>query len=219
MKKTSNFILIILLFGFVNLNAQSVNIGIKTGVNSSTFVDSYTNEKQGIPDDEDRLLKFFTPKITFHFGIVSEFMLSNKFSIQSELLYSGQESDYENSSAVGSYKFDYLHLPILTKYYFTKGLSIEAGPQLGLLLSAKHEFNLRGSTAEEPIEEEGLKDRLEEIDFAVSFGIGYKLDSGFNFGARYNLGLTKFQDSSAGFGSDKFEYKSSVIQGYIGYFF
>jgi len=69
---------------------------------------------------------------------------------------------------------DYLNLLLLAKYYVTKGLSLEAGPQIGLFLSADNE----GRDA---------KDTLNSVDFGVNFGVGYKWDNGLNLGFLYNV--------------------------------
>lgn len=88
------------------------------------------------------------------------------------------------------------------KYYVVKGLSLEAGPQLGFLLSAKNEST-------------NVKDSFKTFDFGVNLGLGYKLNNGLNFGARYNLGLTNINDSEGSSGKNR----NGVIQVSVGYFF
>ncbi len=95
----------------------------------------------------------------------------------------------------------------MAKYYVADGFSIEAGPQVGFLMSAK--VKAEG-------EEEDIKDSVKGIDFGANLGIGYKLESGLNFGARYNLGLSNLND---GEDSDDFKWNNSVIQVSVGYFF
>jgi len=62
---------------------------------------------------------------------------------------------------------------------------LEAGPQEGFLMSAK---------AKVGGESEDLKDVTKGIDFGLDFRVGYKMDSGLNFGCRYNLGLSDIND-------------------------
>ncbi|GAL64444.1 outer membrane beta-barrel protein [Algibacter lectus] len=88
------------------------------------------------------------------------------------------------------------------KYYLTKGLSLEAGPQVGFLVSAKQD-------------DVNLKDSYKGLDLGVNFGLGYKLDNGLNFSARYNVGLSDVNDVDSF--NDK--YKNGVMQVSIGYFF
>ena len=186
------------LLSFVALNAQ-VNFGAKAGVNFSDITG----------DDVDS----FTGRTAFHVGVVAEIMVSDMFAVQPELLYSAQGSDYEEDFEGETYEgevpVDYLNIPIMAKLYVGEGgFSVEAGPQIGLLLSAKD----KGEGYEEDI-----KDQVKGTDFGVNFGLGYKLENGLNFGARYNLGLTDVNDSETlDSGS---EYKNSVIQVSVGYFF
>ena len=90
----------------------------------------------------------------------------------------------------------------MAKYYVAKGLSIEAGPQIGYLFSAKNESV-------------DVKDSFKKIDFGANVGLGYKLENGLNFGVRYNLGLSNINNVSGS--SDK--YKNGVLQASVGYFF
>lgn len=191
-------IIAIVLFVFTNVHAQDVNFGVKAGVNFATITG----------DDVDS----FSSRTAFHVGLVSEIVISETFSFQPELLYSAQGSDwsedFDGESFEGSYNVDYLNVPLMAKFYVGEGFSLEAGPQVGLLLSAK---------AEGDFADDDLKDYLKGIDFGVNFGVGYKLEGGLNFGARYNLGLSDANDDPDYLGDST--YKNSVIQAYVGYFF
>ena len=94
-------------------------------------------------------------------------------------------------------KLDYINIPLMAKLYLTDGLSIEAGPQIGFLISAKDEFddvtttNVSGdSTTETDSGTDDIKDIVNGIDFGANLGLGYRLENGLLFGARYNLGLS-----------------------------
>lgn len=79
------------------------------------------------------------------------------------------------------------------KYYVTEGLSLQAGPQIGFLLSAKGktEASAMGLSIEE---EEDVKDEFKGLDFGLNFGAGYELENGLGFDVRYNLGLSNISD-------------------------
>lgn len=214
------------VFGFALLNAQDTDktiiFGAKAGVN---FADITGDESDS-----------FDGRTSFHFGAVVEIPISEKFSFQPELLYSDQGSAYEDrysetvdgftitETAKGDIKLGYLNVPLMAKYYVAEGFSIEAGPQIGLLISAKNEYNYtytemhsEGTFTDSESGEDDIKDSVKSIDFGVNFGVGYKLDSGLNFGARYNLGLSDANDDSDYLGDSS--YKNSVIQVFVGYFF
>ena len=172
------FVTAVAVFGWLNVNAQEVKFGAKGGLNFAFVTGDNINKLDPISD--------------FHAGILAEISISEKFSFQPELLYSGQGSKIN---------LTYINLPLLGKYYLTKGFSIEAGPQIGYLLSAKN-----GST--------DVKNSYKSIDLGASLGASYTLNNRFIFSARYNLGLSNINDVSGL--SDK--NRNGVFQLSIGYF-
>lgn len=149
----------------------------------------------------------YKAKLGFHAAAVVEIPVSDNFAVQPELLYSSQGSDYEDTYESGSANLDYINVPVMAKYYVSDKLSIEAGPQVGFLLSAKWKGDEFG--------EEDAKDDFKGIDFGLNLGVGYKLDSGLNFGARYNLGLADINDVSG----ENSKIHNGVFQFSVGYFF
>ncbi|MGB5821999.1 MAG: porin family protein [Saonia sp.] len=184
MKKA--FLLILITFiCSVNVNAQKIQFGAKAGINFATISGDNTSDIESITKFES-------------FGLVAEIPLSEKFSFQPELMYSVQGFDSDEDLVL----LDYLNLPLMGKYYVTKGLSLEAGPQIGYLLSAEREGT-------------DVEDSFTAFDIGVNFGIGYKIDNGINFGARYNLGLSDINDIDG----LSVKNRNGVFQLYIGYFF
>ena len=188
------------VFGLSSVNAQEVKFGAKAGLNIANI--------GGDAEDVDALT-------SFHLGGVAEIVISEKFSVQPELLYSAQGSKSEESfdgiTFESKLKLDYINIPIMAKYYVAEGFSVEAGPQVGFLISANEEFEGGGESGEEDV-----KDGFKGIDFGFGIGAGYKMDSGLNFSARYNLGLANIAD---GEGSDDYSIQNNVFQISVGYFF
>lgn len=175
---------VVTVLGFTNVNAQETKFGAKGGLNFAS-----------VSGDNTEGIDVVT---SLNFGVLSEIPISDKFSFQPELMYSGQGYSFnENTIALS-----YLNLPLMGKYYITKGLSVEAGPQIGFLFSAKNE-------------ETDVKDSFNSFDFGVNFGLGYKLENGLNFGARYNLGLTDINNLD----NSSSKNKNGVFQLSVGYFF
>ena len=178
---------VIAIFGLVKVNAQDVQFGAKLGLNFASITGDNTDG--------------FDTVTSFNYGLVAEVPLSKKFSFQPEVLYSGQGFSL-GSDESDTVQLDYLTVPLMGKYYLTKGLSLEAGLQVGFLVSAKQD-------------DVNLKDSYKGLDLGVNVGLGYKLDNGLNFSARYNVGLSDVKDVDSF--SDK--YKNGVMQVSIGYFF
>ena len=119
------------VFGLSNVNAQEVKFGAKAGVNFATITG---DETSGVDS-----------RTAFHIGGVAEIVISEKFSFQPELMYSGQgaKESYseEGYSEDYTYKLDYLNVPLMAKFYVAEGFSLEAGPQIGLGISATFNLN------------------------------------------------------------------------------
>jgi len=195
----------IAVFGIIGIQAQDMRFGVKAGINIAN----------GAGDVEDA-----DSKIGLHIGGFAEFMFSEKFAFQPELLYSMQGYKYEESETVlgetftaeEKIKLDYINIPLIFKYYATEGLAIEAGPQIGFLASANSEFEVSGFGEDESGEED-IKDFYKSLDYGLNVGLSYTLDMGVMFGARYYYGLANIADS------DDFDEKNSVIQISVGYKF
>jgi hypothetical protein len=186
MKKV--FILLFTLSTLFNINAQKnkqdegLKIGIKGGLNVSNLLGDVND---------------ISIRTSVHLGLLSEIIINDKFSIQPELQYSGQGV----SSTNGRMKLDYIILPVLAKIYIANRLSIETGPQLGLLVSTKRETNISSDKIE----------NIKTIDFGLAVGLSYDLKNGVFFQTRYILGLT-----DTGFAGTEYRASNSIIQTSIG---
>ena len=177
------FITALAVFGFYYSNAQEVAFGIKGGVNFATFNGDDSSEAKGMTG--------------YHIGGVVNIGVTERFSIQPELLYSAQGAD----SYLGDFRLDYINIPVLAKFMVVDGLSVEAGPQIGFLTSSK-------------LESEDIKDLVKKTDFSALLGLGYMLDGGLNFAARYNFGLSNISDNDL-----NLDLKNGIFQLSVGYMF
>ena len=170
---------------------QNVQFGIKGGLNLANL----SGDTFGLDS-----------RTSLHFGALVEIPMSKVFSIQPEIMYSAQGAKSDNDLL----KLDYLNILGMAKYYAADGVSFEAGPQIGFLLSATSEIDDEGD----------IKDELNEFDFGINFGVGYKMETGLNLGLRYNLGLANvYNNITDFFFDDDFKAQNGVFQFYIGYMF
>ncbi|PKG50857.1 porin family protein [Olleya sp. 1-3] len=178
-------ITVISVLAFTKSQAQDVKFGVKLGANFSSIYGDTSDEIETITS-------------VISFGAYSEIAFNEKFSFQPELMYSIQGFSVGDDIVT----LNYLGLPLMGKYYVTKGLSLEAGPQIGYLLSAKDEGR-------------DVKDNFKSLDYGLTFGVGYKLENGLNFSARYNAGLSNINDVVG----SKDKFRNGVAQLSIGYSF
>ncbi|MFV8370759.1 porin family protein [Flavobacterium sp. LB2R40] len=172
------YITIALFFGVItSMTAQDNTIpksngGIKGGYNLAAVSfdgDGETEQRHG-----------------FHIGVYGESFISESFSIQPELIYSQQGYEITNSSGTFTQKLDYINLPLMLKAYPSQNFFLEAGPQIGLAISHKEEYDglFSGTQEYDP----------SNFDWGVNFGGGFKTDSGISLGVRYHLGLGDLYD-------------------------
>ncbi len=156
---------------FLSVNSQDFGFGVKGGVNVASVGG---NTYGGITG-----LSSFGSKISFHFGGIAEIPISEKMAVQPELLYSSQGSKWPINSAGNNLKLDYLNLPLMAKYYIIEGLSVEAGPLAGFLISTN-----------------ANKDDFKSFDIAVGIGASYKIGNNLFVGLRYNKGISNINANS-----------------------
>lgn len=181
--KTKILTLITLFCVFVNLNAQETdttksNAGLKVGYNLAAVSfdgDSETGQRHG-----------------FHVGFYGESFLAETIALQIELLYSQQGYEIENNGGKFTQKLNYINMPISLKLYPTQNFYLEAGPQIGLAISHKEEFDSNFNLFDTESEFEP-----KSFDYGINFGGGFKTDSGVSLGVRYYLGLGDIYDEGS----------------------
>lgn len=202
MKKIILTVSAVLAFGF--MNAQETKFGVKGGLNIANISG----------DIEDN-----SSKVGFHVGGFVEIKVSDKFSVQPELLFSTQGAKFEESGSGFSYEskynLSYLNIPVMAKYYAADKFSLELGPQIGFLTSAKEDFTETESGVTVSGNED-IKDIFESVDFGLNFGAGYDFTENLSVGLRYNLGLSNIAKTEAG---DDTKVQNTVFSVSLGYKF
>jgi hypothetical protein len=145
---------------------QGLSGGIKAGLNlaNQTYKSSgYTVSPSFLPG--------------MHAGAYVTWMFTEHLGLQPEVLYSAQ--GYKN----GDYKVkvNYVNIPVLVRYSVNDLLSFHAGPQFGVLTSAK---SIAGSN------ETDVKDQVKGSDMGVAAGVGIDLPMKLNFSFRFIQGLS-----------------------------
>lgn len=149
-------------------------------------------------NDKDQLGDF-SGLTTFHAGVYTQFSLGSFFSIQPEALYSRKGVERDDMT----YRFDYIEVPVLAVFNVLDNVSLHAGPQIGIMMSAKE-----GDT-------EVDTEPLNAFDYGVAAGAEARV-SIFRLGARYNLGLADLRkENNLGQRIDQ-DIKHGFFQVYLG---
>lgn len=180
MKKT--YLTIALFFGVLSvMHSQNyghkTNGGIKGGYNLAAVSfdgEGETGQRHG-----------------FHIGVYGESFISQSVAIQPELIYSQQGYEIEDANGTFTQKLNYINLPLMLKVYPSQNFFLEAGPQIGLAITHKEEYDgfISGSEEFEP----------DNFDWGMNFGGGIKTNSGISLGVRYHLGLGDLYNSNKAF--------------------
>ena len=206
MKKIFVAVVVLLSFGisFAQEETKSgsdIEYGAKGGLNIANIVG----------DDAGDANVF----IGFNAGFFVEIPVADKLIFQPEILYSaqGSKSDgiIDGYNVDATLKFNYINVPLMFKYQVANKFSLEAGPYIGFLTSAKLKFDVEGLGSDTV----DMKDDVKSTDFGIGVGMNYEFSDVIFANARYQGGLTEIGDSEAGGNS----VKNSVFQIGLGFRF
>lgn len=184
--KTKLLILAILCITAGAANAQRLHIGVKGGAN--------INKITGKSFDDEF-------SFGYHVGGFFSVGLGKKFAIQPEILFN--QINVDTSSTFSSvYQFNkvnkvqlkYLSIPVLLNYKPIRFLTLQAGPQFGILTNKNKTLVQNG------------QDAFKNGDFSMLAGAQVNI-SHLNIYARYAVGLTNLNDID-----NKEKWKSQSIQ-------
>ena len=198
MKKTVLFIAAMVLSTTFAAAQEFVYFGAKGGLNFSTF------SGDGFSDFDEESKS----RTAYHLGLLAEVPVSDRFSIQPEVLYSAQGYDITEIEGAEDIEFqlDYVTVPVLAKLYVVNGLSLEAGPQFGFLVKNDIDSGDGSITLND--------DNYNNFDLSLGLGASFKFNKFFIYG-RYNAGMTDIYETDG----VEIDAKNSVIQAGVGLLF
>lgn len=175
---------------FVVAHAQSFEFGAKAGgtfgkLAGESFKDGY--------------------KFGIHAGFFA-YIGGDKFGVQPELLFNQTNTTTQNNTDVSDVlqqakkgHLNYLSIPVLLRYNVVKILSLQAGPQFGILMNKDNSLVQNG------------KDAFKSGDLALALGVQLNLNKLKVYG-RYNIGLSNISDAT-----DSDKWKNQQFQIGIGF--
>jgi Outer membrane protein beta-barrel domain len=192
MKKLCFLLFAVSLFSISRSQAQGFHLGIKAGTNITQLT--------GRSFDEGFQWNFMA-------GAFAELNFTSKWGIEPELLFSQTTTQtasdfndvYEQGINSRGVKLNYLSIPILLTYKLPLPiLSLQLGPQFGILMNTSDNITTNGSNA------------FKSGDFSMVIGAQVNLGA-FKGGARYVYGFTNIDDVT-----NVDEWKNRTIQLYVG---
>jgi hypothetical protein len=162
---------IVFIFLFPGRSFSQISYGIKGGFNFATVTDS-------------RISNNYSVGTFYHAGVFLMLPAGNKISIKAEILFSGKGASFPSSATngAGTLQLKYLSTPVMVSYNFHRKLSLELGPELNYLISAKEH------TGNSSVDVSSIWDN--KFDVCIDAGISYKLNSRLSTSLRYSYGLS-----------------------------
>jgi len=189
--------------------AQTPSVGFHGGLNMAKI----SIDEDLLDDDAENKMRFGSS-----FGARVLFPLSPSFSLESGLTYSmkGTKIEWEgivedqtgneyDGEEITTYKLTYLTIPIMARFYPAPEGSVrpylKAGPEVGLKLSAKYDYELNVEGDEVESEEGEDLDDVKGLDLGLGLGGGVEMPIGdaMNFFGElgYTLGLLDIFDDDS----------------------
>ena len=168
-------IFLLLIITTVHSSNAQMTFGIKGGINLAS-----------VKETGSGLSSTTSNRTAFLLGVFGNFQVSDHLKVQPELAYSGM-----GGSILGqSFQEEYLIVPVVGQYFLTEKLYLQAGPQLGLLMSAK----AAGTD---------IKSSFKTTDLQLLIGGGYHLTDNISIDARYGFSLGSISTGSYAAYTDK----------------
>lgn len=187
------------LFAVSPLFAKGMMFGVKGGLNLANLTGSDVNNA--------------AIKTGIDVGAFLTYDISDIFAVEPELLFSMKGAKSDSASVTGSWKVNYIEIPILLKAKLPTDGKIKpciyVGPGIGFLMSSKISDDI----------EIDMKDFTKSTDITLIAGAGvsYMMEKGaLSFEARYEVGLSTIAKTPIGTAPD---YKTSDIAILVGYGF
>ena len=172
-KRFFSLLILATIFSSVGF-AQGLHLGVKGGANIVKV--------DGKQFDEEY-------QYGYNIGAFAEIGLSQKWAIQPEVLWNqtnyktGDEFKDLYSNGVNNFKgrLDYFSIPLLLNFKPSKLLTLQAGPQFGILINQDDDLLTTGENA------------FKSGDFSMLGGVQLNI-GGFKVGGRYVVGLSNLND-------------------------
>lgn len=151
--------------------AFSQSFGAKGGVNITTInTDGWDNTNT---------------KVGYYAGLYMHAPVNSIFSIQPELLYNSVGAKYDKGKTSHTLTLDYISMPIMFQFEFIPQFYLEAGPQIGFLVSNKDK-----SVSGDKTTTISDSDRFNSFDLSLGLGAAVKLKDNLKLTGRYLAGFS-----------------------------
>jgi len=213
-------------FAQTKMTGETARFGLKAGVNLSSYSGT------GALDLDYKNNVGYNVTAFGDFGVGNNFFIQPAISLQNKGTKLESISTVAGNTVTGTWKQDVMaiEVPVNAVLRIPTGdagaVQISAGPYIGFNISGKNKYTgtfSNGTASASNFTDRDLEfgsetsDDLSSIDFGANFGLAYRLNSGFQVGANYGLGLSNLVPKDSRSNDDKL--KNRVIGLSVGYSF
>lgn len=196
--------------------AQTTRIGIKGGVNLSKYNYKGYNNDATLNGNDATLNDNTKDNIGFNLTGFADLGVAKNFYVQPGISLQNKGTKWETvSNGVTFTQTDNtmtIDIPVNAVYSIPTGnigaVQLSAGPYIGFSIAGerKNVTTTQGNTVSD---KRDLKfgsttnDDVNALDYGANFGLAYRLNSGFLFGANYGLGLSNLTPKDSRNGNEK----------------
>lgn len=214
-----NFILVFLFIISFNIKSygqeennankykNAVTFGVSHSLNMTSFIGTMPSYSTG---NIYQTIKITSPRYTMDFGMVIDYFLNEKFSVQSEFLISFTGANFTSKkylynevgkielSEYQTYRLNYFKFPFSLNFYPNKRIYLLGGMYFSTLISADINYDYYSNT--------DVIDDVNYIDYGTLFGIGFNMPY-FKLGFQYSYGLSKvINDENSNLHNSMFQF-------------
>lgn len=165
------FILLFIFFGMFNSQAQvTFKPGFRAGANFSHFTEGDYYDYDYENSSDARRVDEYSSITNFYIGFYGALKLAKHYTLQPEINYSAQGSDYRAPGISEKFKVDYLCLQVMNKFTFAERFNIHLGPTIEFVVNK--DFNVES-----------------DVDLAFVLGTGINVTPNFGIELRVKKGI------------------------------
>jgi hypothetical protein len=171
--------ILILLFTFIGTLHSQAQVSFRPGLRGGANFSHFTKGSDYYYDDynSSNVNNDLTSITKFYIGFYGALKLSKYYTLQPEIDYSAQGSNYQNSIKSGHLEVNYLSFEVLNKFTFSDKFNVHFGPTLDFVVSKNF-----------PVEA--------DVDMAFVLGMGVNLTPNFGIEARVKKGIIPVFDDN-----------------------
>lgn len=161
--------LIVVLFVFFGILQTQAQVTFKPGLRAGANFSHFTKGNDYDYNNTSNNVNFDT-NTAFYIGFYGALKLSKYYTLQPEIDYSAQGSNYHDTNGNYNLNVDYLQFGVMNKFSFSDQFNIHFGPTLDFVVSKN--FNTQA-----------------DVDMAFVLGAGYNFTPNFGIEARVKKGI------------------------------